>query len=221
MIEATDFKEMLLFSPDIKLDLINGIVNNPYDFDRDYFVQKCQFEIPIFQNLDVNFLKQLYYRCETNFYEQDQIIFEAFSKCGYLYIIMQGVVGIELLDKDEQPYLIDIMGRGSIMGLNNVIKGEEWLYRASAQSSRSTVIIQISRDLLKQLSFFSSQLQQNFDYFQQYNELNSIPQIDYIITNESFSRQMKEERYCNIKYNRLFVEGKLTEIEELKQQRKD
>lgn len=38
LIGATDFKEMLLFSPDIKLDLINGIVNNPYDFDRDYFV---------------------------------------------------------------------------------------------------------------------------------------------------------------------------------------
>lgn len=32
---------------------------------------------------------------------------------------------------------------------------------------------------------------------------------------------MKEERYCNIKYNRLYVEGKLTEIDQLKQQRKD
>ena len=36
-----DFKELLCFFPCIKQPIIDSIINNPYDMDRDYFVYKC------------------------------------------------------------------------------------------------------------------------------------------------------------------------------------
>ena len=47
---------------------------------------------------------------------------------------------------------IDILGRGSILGMNNVINGNVWYYRARVCSEQSLNVIQISRQQIKKLS---------------------------------------------------------------------
>ena len=58
------------------------------------------------------------------FYDQDQIVFDVNDYCNTVSIVLQGVVEIDLINADEDTHMIDIMGRGSILGYNNVIKSE-------------------------------------------------------------------------------------------------
>ena len=89
--------------------------------------------------------------------------------------MLQGVVEIDLINADEDPHMIDIMGRGSILGYNNVIKGEQWVYRAIAKSSHSTILIKISRELIELLGKFEQQLQINKENQMAWHEAYGIP----------------------------------------------
>ena len=55
------FNEMLVHYPHIKTRIINQIINNPYDLERDFFIKKCRQHIPYFKSLDDDTLKELYY----------------------------------------------------------------------------------------------------------------------------------------------------------------
>jgi len=67
---------MMLFFPDTKQPLINSIINNPYDLERDFFTQHIMQQIPYFNGLSRNFLRTIYYRSRIEFFDQDQIIFD-------------------------------------------------------------------------------------------------------------------------------------------------
>jgi len=71
---------------------------------------------------------------------------------------MSGVVQIDLVNGDEDSQMIDIMGRGSILGYNNVLKGEEWVYRAIAKSTSSTILLMISKEMILNLGKYEPEL---------------------------------------------------------------
>lgn len=88
----------------------------------------------------------MYYKSQRSFYCKDEILFEYGQKCEFVYIILSGVVSIELINnKKEVMQQIDILGRGSVLGVNNVINGYPWYYRARICSEQSLNVIQISR----------------------------------------------------------------------------
>ena len=44
-------------------------------------------------------LKRLYYEAETKVYEYDQMLFEKGESCENIYIVLSGILAIELTDK--------------------------------------------------------------------------------------------------------------------------
>lgn len=80
----------------------------------------------------------LYYRCTRHFYQYDDIVFEYGEACDGIFLILNGVISIELINrKKEITHQIDILGRGSIIGFNNVIGGTPWFYRARVCSEQT------------------------------------------------------------------------------------
>ena len=125
-------------------------------------------------------MKKLYYYSNEYFYEQGTTIFDLQEKCSGIYIITEGVVGIELTD-GVKSNVIDIMGRGSVIGIYGVLFREPWVYVAKSVSVRTTKILKISNYVLDQLAMSTPILFEHMDQFQKKLELNGIPQIDYSI----------------------------------------
>jgi len=44
--------------------------------------------------------------------------------------------------------MLDLMGRGSVIGVNNVLLQEEWYYNAKAASTRQTTILKVKLELI-------------------------------------------------------------------------
>lgn len=72
------------------------------------------------EKIPENTLKRIYYQSSADFHLQDEILFEIGDVCQSIYVVMQGAIEIILSDGNiSQP--LDILGRGSILGSNNVI----------------------------------------------------------------------------------------------------
>ena len=74
----------------------------------------CQKHIPYLRDLDKDVLKLWYNKSSEFHYEMDDLIFGLNEKTDYIYIVMQGVVAIELSNQFEH-HIIDLLGRGSII----------------------------------------------------------------------------------------------------------
>lgn len=148
LITNRDFKEMLMLFPSCHSSMVATVLGNPFDLDRNYFVLKCRQDVHYFKDVPDDRLKRLYYEADTRTYELDQLIFEKGDPCEYIYIVVSGVLGIELTDGVSNFQHIDYMGRGSILGANSVISGARWHYRCVSRSRHSASLIQISRRLV-------------------------------------------------------------------------
>jgi len=87
-----DFKEMMCFFPEIKQPLVNSVLDNPYDLERDFVAKVCMQQIPYFSNLRTKFLRTVYYRSAIRFYDQDSVIFDVNQECKHLLIVLTGVI---------------------------------------------------------------------------------------------------------------------------------
>lgn len=65
-----------------------------------------------------------------------------------------------------QSHFLDAMGRGSILGLNNIIKGNEWAFNAISCSSKSTQVYCVSRKLIIKHSEQNSYFKENLETYQ-------------------------------------------------------
>ena len=95
-----------------------------------------------------SFLKQLYYHSNEYFYEQGEIVFNFNENCSGIYIVIEGVVGIELTDGIKSR-VIDIMGRGSVIGMHGALYKEPWVYVAKGASVQTTKIMKINHVVLR------------------------------------------------------------------------
>ena len=54
--------------------------------------------------------------------------------------------------------MLDIMGRGSLIGVNNVVNMEDYNYNAEAVSDETTVLLKVSWDLIEEMMLFDEGL---------------------------------------------------------------
>ena len=67
-------------------------------------------------------------------YEIDEMVFKLNAKTDYIFVVMQGVVSIELSNGYED-HIIDLLGRGSIIQIANIIFDELSYYQARSVSA--------------------------------------------------------------------------------------
>lgn len=202
-ISYSDFKNILLHNRNIKDQIIQMQLSNPYDVDRNFFVLQVMKHIPYLKVLNDNELTNLYYKSHRCFYGQDQIVFEYGSNCNFIYLILSGVLSIELLNnKKEVTQQIDILGRGSIIGINNVLSSNKWFYRARVSSDQSLNVIQICRDSLMQLSkqnhLMATKLLETVNDHQTYG----IPQVDYVVSLDPLGYFQNQLKYIKLNYGK-------------------
>lgn len=106
-------------------------------------------QIDYFTNTEEKVLKRLYYRCQVKFYEHGQKLFEQGEHCDDIFIILSGVIDIILWNGKKKHLVLDYMGRGSIIGINSVLKGEKFLYEAINNCSITATVLKISAKELR------------------------------------------------------------------------
>ena len=77
-----------------------------------------------------------------------EVIFDIGEICDNLFLIYQGVVSIEVTDQ-TQSKILDIMGRGSVIGLHGFLKNEPWLYKCKAISAQTVYIFMLPNTVLR------------------------------------------------------------------------
>ena len=82
------------------------------------------------------------------FLKYDEKLFNLGDKCDDIFMILNGVIDIVLTDGFDRHQVLDICGRGSILGSNYVLCGNPWSYEAINHSNGCVHVLQIKRDLL-------------------------------------------------------------------------
>ena len=144
MISLEKMKDFFKKFPKIKLDLINEIISNPYDHERDDFVIMCQNNIPYLQDLQVDTLKKFYYDCKYMFLREEALLFDAGERCQNIYILLTGSIDVQLTDGDKLIQTLDTLGPGSLLGMNFVLKQEPWYYRAKNNTVHQCFVMKIN-----------------------------------------------------------------------------
>ena len=62
MITEEDATYTMKLFPNVKVEIISRVIENPYDPERDYFVKLVKKRIPYFTKMPDRFLKKVYYR---------------------------------------------------------------------------------------------------------------------------------------------------------------
>ena len=129
VINEQNFQDFLSHFGSMRQFIINQIIHNPYDLEREEFVKLAQNNIEFLRDADQDILRQLFYRTEQRFYEQGQKLFDVGQECKEIFILQSGVVDIVLSDGYDQHCTLDQIGKGSIIGPNMVLKQEKWPYQ--------------------------------------------------------------------------------------------
>ena len=118
----------------------------------------------------------------------------------------QGVVEIELTN-GEQTHILDIMGRGSVIGINNIISQEEWIFNAKAVSVRTTVLLRLRRAELVKMMRMYPELEKDFQNWKENLQIKGCPQIDYVIHNDPLPPNYKSILKLNFEKYQLWQRG--------------
>ena len=80
------------------------------------------------------------------------MLFDVDEPCNEILIIMHGVIDVVISDGYQNSQVLDILGKGSIIGANFVLKQEIWSYEAINNSSLTVKVIRISHNLISMLA---------------------------------------------------------------------
>jgi CRP-like cAMP-binding protein len=128
VISREKFIEVTTSFPDIRQTMIDQVLGNPYDDEREQFVDICKQSISYLKNADKDTLRQLFYRAKQQFYDSKQVLFDVGDACENIYFVLHGVIDIVISDGYQNHQVLDILGKGSIIGANFVLKKEKWIY---------------------------------------------------------------------------------------------
>ena len=92
-----DILEVVIEFPFIKDRIIERAVGNLFDLDKQFFIEAIT-RVPYFNSLSSDVLSLLFEESEMISLEMDDILFKFNTKCQYLYIVVQGVILVELTD---------------------------------------------------------------------------------------------------------------------------
>ena len=70
---------------------------------------------------------------------------------------MQGLLEIDLTN-GHQEYMLDLLARGSVIGLNNIMKEDTYVYNCCAKSQNSTILFRLPRAVLFKYAKTNNQL---------------------------------------------------------------
>ena len=104
------------------------MLENPFDVDRNMFIERCKKYVPYLKRAKKENLKTLYYKADLKFYQLDENLFHQGDICQYMYIVLSGVIEISMITRNKGVEIIDLMGFGSIIGTFNVLDEDEWHY---------------------------------------------------------------------------------------------
>lgn len=131
---------------------------NPYDHDRDFFIQVCKREVEYFKKVSVEVLKELYYRSTHHFIEREEQMFGVGERCRNIFIVFRGVIETSISDGITKSYFLDLLGRGSVFGQDNIITQEMWAYKARSVSDQTSLVVRIKRKVLFEMAAHHSDL---------------------------------------------------------------
>jgi hypothetical protein len=183
MIWQEDFQQMLSTFKEMSFKITYNIISNPFDMDLNYFLEICRKRIPYLVNQPDNLLRQLFFSGEFKMYEVDEPIFKANERCKDLIIIMQGVVEIDMTD-GLQNVLMDLLGKGSVIGVNSFFTGVPWVFNAFAVSSQTTTLFRLDHEVIDKMMKSNSILNQAVQLYQDHLDTTGVPQVDYLIYND-------------------------------------
>ena len=89
-------------------------------------------------------LKLWFYKSKEYHYDIGEILLKMNKRTNYIYIVMQGVVAIELSD-GHNDYILDLLGKGSIIKIFNLIFDEVTFYQARCVSAQTTIVRRIDK----------------------------------------------------------------------------
>lgn len=120
--------EFFLEYPKMKEQMIFKILENPYDLDRDTFVNICRKRISWLEHVDDKVIRYLYYSCTHGFYSYNEKLFDVGDKCNCIYVITSGWIDIQISDGAKTSVTLDTLGPGSFIGQSFVLKQEPFPY---------------------------------------------------------------------------------------------
>jgi len=89
-------------------------------------------------------LRELYYRSKQTYFDPGSTLFDIGEPCKDIFIILSGVCDIIISDGDKNKAVLDIMGKGSVIGNNFIFTREPWMYKAQNNSVSRVQVIMIS-----------------------------------------------------------------------------
>lgn len=119
----------------------------------------CKQSISYLKNADKDTLRQLFYRAKQQFYDSKQVLFDVGDACENIFFVLHGVIDIVLSDGYQNHQVLDILGKGSIIGANFVLKKEKWVYSAINNTTMTVRVLKISHNLLQTLAAQSLRIQ--------------------------------------------------------------
>ena len=124
-------------------------MSNPYDTEREWFVQVCQDSIDYFKYIDDDVLRELYYSAKHRYCDSGQSLFNVGDKCTEIIVIVAGMIDIIITDGKDVHMTLDLLGKGSVIGSNYILSQEKWYYKAVNKATLPTKIIRLSKKLLQ------------------------------------------------------------------------
>jgi CRP-like cAMP-binding protein len=97
-IEEVNMNKFLGNNPKVRQIMIDKIINNHFDENREDFVRLCKENIEFLKHFKSKDLRELYYSCMHLFLNPAQVLFEAGEVCDAIYIVLAGTLDVELTD---------------------------------------------------------------------------------------------------------------------------
>ena len=108
-------------------------------------------------------LRQLFYRSEQKFFDIGGVLFDVGDKCESIYYILQGVLDIVISDGYANHRVLDVLGKGSFIGNNFILKQEMWFYKAVNNSTCTTRILKVDLSVIQMLAAQYVELQDSMN----------------------------------------------------------
>ena len=164
--------------------------------------------------MPISELRVLYHRSIWRFYDLDQKIISPGQACDRLYVITSGVVEVSLSKGYQTTQLLDLMGRGSIIGAQSILCKDDWALDVTVRSVATAQVLEIPSLTILSLARGSPSFLKAVEEDMLRVEMMGTPQIDYIIFLEKFTKGVACAILESVRQNRLWREGLTSEAEE-------
>jgi predicted nucleic acid-binding Zn ribbon protein len=102
--------------------------------------------------------------------------------------------------------MLDLLGRGSIIGLNNIMKEDTYVYNCCAKSQNSTILFKLPRIVLFKYAKTNNQLHKAIEAAKKSISDHGLPQIDYLIYKDKQPKDFEELLKINYRKYRCWLE---------------